>query len=108
MTNPGRSGVDRALRLQFLSGLLNAWCVAGLAWAVLNSALGPWGWAACLLVPFGVLEMAVALYARGSDRKLALSRWLALFEFGSLVFGGLGSFAVGAYVLVTVRSPSGA
>ena len=100
------SKVDRALRLQFCSGLANTWFIAGFAWAALNAGLGPWGWAACLLVPFGVLEMAVALYARDSDRKLALSRWLALFEFGSLAFGGCVSFVVGSFVLVTVKDAS--
>ena len=93
-------------RPQFAAGLLNSWCFAGFAWAALGDWLGPWGWAACLLVPFGIIEMAVALYARSSDEPRGILRWLALFEVMALCLGSLPSAIVGFYVLAFVRGVS--
>lgn len=94
----------RAARLQLYSGILNTWCVAGWAWAAMGDLLGPWGWTAVLLLPFGVLEIAVGLYARAHPSPVSLVRWLALLEFLAVCIGGFPAACLGVFILMRVRS----
>ncbi|MCB9673964.1 MAG: hypothetical protein H6737_02550 [Alphaproteobacteria bacterium] len=102
--------------LQLASGLVNAWCMGGIAWALCGNVCGAatsgfgslgglCGWAACLLVPLGWVEIFVGLRAlRTGDVRW--SRRLAVVEIASIVIGGLPAAVVGAAVLVTASSRS--
>lgn len=105
--------VRRAARVQLAAGVLDAWVMGGLMWAVcghvggwLTEGVGSWGgllgWASCLLVPFGAVEILWSLTAldRGDP---ALVRSLARAQVGALAVGGWSSALVGAWVLRTVR-----
>lgn len=100
--------VQRVARLQLLVGLADAWIWPALVWAFgvgvlaqIHPALGLFGWAGCLLAPFGFLEVLLALHAlRSNDARW--SRRLAWLQLFSVTAGGLPSAAVGLYVLAAL------
>jgi hypothetical protein len=109
----------RIARWQLVSGLFNAWVWAAVAWA-LCGGIGGWstpgigrlgglcGWTACLLAPFGWVEIALALWARSApDAGIARRRVrsLAWLEVGSVLLGGVPAAIVGGAVLWGMREP---
>lgn len=95
-----------AARLQLVTGLVNAWLWAGLAWGLGNGLLGAitpvagaLGWLACGLLPFGALEILMSLHALRSGPTAPWVRRLARLQVAAIVLGGVPSLITGLWVL---------
>lgn len=107
--------VHAAARTQLLWGLVDAWVMAAVMWALcgnvggaltaswLGSLGGIAGWLACGLLPFGWLEIVLALQARASGDARQVRR-LARLQVASLCIGGVGSALVGAWILRSLKA----
>ena len=102
----------QALDLQRTAGLVNLWIWPACVWAVgtgVFSQLEPWlglfGWAGCLLVPVGFLEVFLSTVARHADAPVLAARRLARLQVAAALLGGLPSAWVGLRVLSRLQTP---
>ena len=107
--------VDTAARAQLFCGIVDAWVMAAVMWAVcgtlggaltaswLGSLGGIAGWMACGLLPFGWLEIVLALQARASGDSRQVRR-LARLQVASVCIGGVTSALIGAWILRALRA----
>lgn len=59
------------------------------------------GFASCLLVPLGLIEIGIGAYTFASPREAApIQKWVSYLEIASVLVGGLGSLVAGIGVLV--------
>jgi hypothetical protein len=103
---------SRALTLQTLAGVLNAWVWGAVVWAVgtsvptaIDPLCGAVGWLGCLLLPFGALEIAWSVHARSGPDPARASQQLAKVQLLGVLLGSLPSLVVGGMVLRAGGTP---